>query len=91
MRQVLIAAATAAALTLSIGAAQAFPIAPAASVQAGPEVTLVSGGCGPYRHRGPYGGCRPGGGGFIGRPFGYGGPRYFGHRRVYGGFHRRGY
>lgn len=35
----------------------------------------ASGGCGPYRHRGPYGGCRPGG------QFGFPG----------GGFHRGGY
>ena len=25
------------------------------------HVILVTGGCGPYWHRGPYGGCRPGG------------------------------
>ncbi len=30
-------------------------------------IELVYGGCGPYSHRGPYGGCQPGGqyGGYI--------------------------
>jgi hypothetical protein len=89
MRHILMAAAAAAMLTVSIGAAEAFPVAPVAGVAAAPEITLVSGGCGPYRHRGPYGGCRPGGGGFFHPGFGYRhgyGPGPF-HRR----FHPYGY
>ena len=40
--------------------AQAFPaIDSTPTAQA--SIILVSGGCGPYAHRGPYGGCRPGG------------------------------
>lgn len=39
--------------------AQAMPVGAVASDDA--QVILVSGGCGPYWHRGPYGGCRPGG------------------------------
>lgn len=33
----------------------------------GVQILQVYGGCGPYAHRGPYGGCRPGGqaGGYI--------------------------
>ena len=46
-----------------------------------PEVTLVSGGCGPFRHRGFNGFCYPGGG-FYG---GYGGGFYR------PGFYRGGY
>ncbi len=49
-------AALISALPLS---AQAMPVAPAASADAG--VTLVSGGCGPGFHRGPFMGCRPNG------------------------------
>ena len=32
-----------------------------------PQIILAFGGCGPYGHRGPWGGCRPGGqwGGYI--------------------------
>ncbi len=55
------AAALFAALPLS---AEAMPIAPAASADAG--VTFVAGGCGPGFHRGPFLGCRPNR--FIGRP-----------------------
>ncbi|WP_165490970.1 GCG_CRPN prefix-to-repeats domain-containing protein [Lichenihabitans psoromatis] len=68
-------------IVLSI-AALAVPLA--APVQAMPiqhdlgadaAATLISGGCGPYGHRGPYGGCRPGGG--WGGP-GWGGPGWRG-------------
>ncbi len=54
---------------------------PLASSQ--PEATLVSGGCGPFRHRGFNGFCYPNGG-FVGRPYfrGYGYRRY-GYRRFY--------
>lgn len=40
--------------------AEAMPLSPLDGASAS-HVTLVYGGCGPYRHRGPYGGCRPGG------------------------------
>ena len=32
-----------------------------------PPIILAYGGCGPYAHRGPFGGCRPGGqwGGYV--------------------------
>ncbi len=51
-----------------------------------PEVTLVSGGCGPFRHRGFNGFCYPGGG-----YYGYGFYRpgfYRGYGYGYHGFHR---
>jgi hypothetical protein len=53
----------ASALALGLGlaamsASQAMPLAPLAQATSG-EIIHVSGGCGPYGHRGPYGGCRP--------------------------------
>lgn len=65
------------ALALSVGmsAAQAEPLA--AYTGNGASVILVSGGCGPYGHRGPYGGCQPGGqwGARAIQPsYGWGGP-----------------
>ena len=39
--------------------AQAMPVAD--GLGANPQVIQVFGGCGPYGHRGPWGGCRPGG------------------------------
>ena len=65
--------------TLSASALPADGIAatplPLASDQ--PEATLVSGGCGPFRHRGFNGFCYPNGG-FVRGPFvrGYGYHRY---------------
>jgi hypothetical protein len=47
----------------------AMPVAPGGSMES--PVVLAYGGCGPYGHRGPYGGCRAGGqwGGYRwGRP-----------------------
>ena len=46
-------------------AAEAMPVQPIGDANA--NIVQVAGGCGPYRHRGPYGGCRPGGrpGGFV--------------------------
>lgn len=84
MRQFLIMAASAAAFMLSVAAAEALPIAQPDGLSAAPEITLVSGGCGRYAHRGPYGGCRPGSYGFYGRPrpfgfYGYGHPRFYRH------------
>ena len=56
-------AASAVALGLSLAAmtaSQAMPLVPVQGAQASSgEIILVSGGCGPYGHRGPYGGCRP--------------------------------
>ncbi|MGO8740125.1 GCG_CRPN prefix-to-repeats domain-containing protein [Rhodoblastus sp.] len=54
-----IVVAGALALTLGLSAAQAEPLI--APMGIGASVILVSGGCGPYGHRGPYGGCQPGG------------------------------
>ena len=39
--------------------ARAMPVQPAPA--ADPQIIQVFGGCGPYAHRGPWGGCRPGG------------------------------
>ncbi len=38
-----------------VGAAQAMPVAPVNAPN--DDVIAVAGGCGPGRHRGPYGGC----------------------------------
>ncbi len=56
-------AAAAALLTgLAASGADALPLAPTlAGASGAPGVTLVAGGCGLFGHRGPYGGCRPGG------------------------------
>ena len=51
-------AALIAALPLS---AQAMPVGPAPAASSDAGVTLVSGGCGPGFHRGPFMGCRPNG------------------------------
>ena len=53
----------ASALALGLGfaamsASQAMPLAPLAQATSG-DIIHVSGGCGCYGHRGPYGGCRP--------------------------------
>ena len=42
-------------------AAQAMPIQPRTQTVERPNILEVYGGCGIYAHRGPYGGCRPGG------------------------------
>ena len=60
------AAILAAGLTASFGpGARALPIAPMATPTDG--IVQVYGDCGPYGHRGPYGGCRRGGqdGGYV--------------------------
>ena len=49
-----------AALTLTAPAANAMPLLDLRN-DPSPGVTLVWDGCGPYGHRGPFGGCRPGG------------------------------
>jgi len=54
-------------LGLAAGPVQAMPIAPLSG--AGPDITLVAGGCGAGFHRGPYGGCvRNGAGVVVGAP-----------------------
>jgi hypothetical protein len=56
--------AAALAVGLASSANAAMTIAPASPHT--PAVTYVAGGCGIGFHRGPYGGCRPnGGGGFM--------------------------
>jgi hypothetical protein len=76
-------------LPLAFDAAQAAMPVPAPQLEQG-MIVPVWGGCGPYGHRGPWGGCRAGGqwGGY--RPYArfYGprpfyGPRYWGPRRYY--------
>ena len=57
------AAVLAGALATPALALPALTVAPADSAL----IVHVYGGCGPYAHRGPYGGCRPGGqaGGYV--------------------------
>ena len=45
----------------------ASPVDGIVASDAAPPIILAYGGCGPYAHRGPFGGCRPGGqwGGYI--------------------------
>ena len=57
IKSVKLAAAAAMMVATVPLAAQAFPVANAPAAPA--DVTLVSGGCGPAFHRGPFGGCRP--------------------------------
>lgn len=67
----------------SMSVAEAMPIAPAATFDDAPAITLVSGGCGPFGHRGFYGGCRPNGGyGYYGRPRFRGPGRFYGRRCI---------
>lgn len=54
------------AIAGTLGLMGAAPSAQAMPVDSGigngdAQLILVTGGCGPYWHRGPYGGCRPGG------------------------------
>ncbi len=59
------AAAVAGALALTSAMSPAMSPAQAATFAApqfdGAQIIQVSGGCGPYGHRGPWGGCQPGG------------------------------
>jgi hypothetical protein len=71
MRSVLVPAllGLAAAFSLAATSQAAMPVGPDGLSKS--PVTLAYGGCGPYGHRGPYGGCRAGGqwGGYWrGRP-----------------------
>jgi Spy/CpxP family protein refolding chaperone len=53
-------AAIAALFTFIALSAQAMPISSLNGVSNADQITPVSGGCGPHRHRGPRGHCRPG-------------------------------
>jgi hypothetical protein len=61
LKNLIVAGAFAGALGLMAGTptAQAMPVGNVGNGDA--QLILVSGGCGPYWHRGPYGGCQPGG------------------------------
>ena len=85
MHKIVLASLFAATLlgTASAGAQTAQPLSLADGDQ--PSLLLVSGGCGPAFHRGPFGGCRPNFGGGFYRPYGYRrfgyGYRGYGYRR----------
>lgn len=64
--------------------AMAMPLAPAPSMTAAPDLTLVADGCGPFGHRSHFGYCKPNGPG-------PGGPGFYGPPRVYGGYGDGGY
>ena len=69
MRTGLLALALGAGMSVGVVSAEAMPATYIDGVGPAPKLELVSGGCGIYFHRGPFGGCRPNGG-F--RPYGYG-------------------
>jgi hypothetical protein len=75
------AAAGAVLATAMMTSVQAMPMATPHETSIDAPVTLVSGGCGPYAHRGPYGGCRAGGGWHRGWHRGWHGG--------WGGYHHR--
>ena len=68
MRNLILAAAAAATLSLGLGTvgANAHPLIIVEPEVAAPPVVLVAGGCGFGFHRGPWGGCRPNGGLIVG-------------------------
>lgn len=79
-----VAASVGFGLALAFGATAAQAAMPAQAPAAGADyVTKVYGGCGPYGHRGPWGGCRAGGqwGGY--RPY------YRPYRPYYRPYYRR--
>ena len=59
-KQIALIAAFAAMFALMSFGARAVPIAPLKGVAKSDTIVHVSGGCGPNRHRGPHGHCRPG-------------------------------
>ena len=70
MKKIIIGAGFAALLFMGAPAGANPLIDTASSTDA--STILVSGGCGPYAHRGPYGGCQPGGQDGVARcPYGY--------------------
>ncbi len=75
-------------LALSLAAPAAQAAMPAQATTASSDlVTQVWGGCGPYGHRGPWGGCRGGGqwGGGYYRPY----RPYYAPRPLYRPYYRR--
>lgn len=77
-------------VSLPLVPARAMPVMRDPGVAA--PIVKVWGGCGPYGHRGPFGGCRPGGqwggGGWGPRRYGWGG---YGYRGGWRGGYRRGW
>ena len=70
MRKFALIAMVVAAPFAGLSAASATAVPAVTAQESG--ATLVSGGCGPYAHRGYYGQCRPnGGGGYRACPYGY--------------------
>lgn len=69
MRKTLMPAALAVAglATAFATAASALPLSDAVAAGGAAPIVQVYGGCGPYGHRGPFGGCRTGGqwGGYV--------------------------
>ena len=80
MRMLIRASLVASAIALGAVPVAAMPLDTSNATSAEPAVTLVSGGCGIYFHRGPYGGCIRNGF-YRARPYGW-------HR---GGWHRWGW
>jgi hypothetical protein len=81
MRKTLIASALPFFGLAGAVSAEAMPFPPLAD-QTPSAITLTAGGCGLGFHRGPYGGCRPNGGGYYANgyrpyavPYGYYGRR----------------
>ena len=64
MRNIVFASALALVGLAAAAPAHAMPFPPLAD-QAPSAITLTAGGCGIGFHRGPYGGCRPNGGGYA--------------------------
>ncbi len=69
MRGFALIAMVVAAPFAGMSAASAMAVPAVVAVDGG--TTLVSGGCGPFGHRGYYGRCLPNGGGYRACPYGY--------------------
>ena len=61
MLKTLLSLSAAVALVVAVSSAEALPLSNVDGASSSPHLTLVYGGCGPYGHRGPWGGCRRGG------------------------------
>jgi hypothetical protein len=59
MRKLLLSLAAVLGLGFAASTAQAMPLSDAVDGMSSPPVILTAGGCGPGRHRGLHGGCRP--------------------------------
>lgn len=80
MRNVMISSALAmACMFAAVLPASSMPGAPLTDEASAPAVTLVSGGCGPFAHRTPWGACRPNGP-IVYRRYGWGGWHRHWHR-----------